>query len=56
MPHASRAHWVSESTGSIIETQDALGHRHTATTRIYVQQVTVKEDRHSVSILNRLDV
>jgi integrase len=50
------ARWVSESTGSIIETQDALGHRHAATTRVYVQRVAVKKDRHSTSILDRLDV
>jgi integrase len=50
------ARWVSESTGSIIEAQDALGHRHAATTRVYVQRVAVKKDRHSVSILDRLNV
>ena len=50
------ARWVSESTGSIVETQDALGHKHAATTRVYVQRVAVKKDRHSVSILDRLDV
>jgi integrase len=50
------ARWVSESTGSIIETQDALGHRHAATTRVYVQRVAVKKDRHSTSILDRLEV
>jgi hypothetical protein len=47
---------VSESTGSIIETQDALGHRHAATTRVYVQRVVVKKDKHSAAILDRLDV
>jgi integrase len=50
------ARWVSEPTGSIIETQDALGHKHAATTRVYVQPVAVKKDRHSTSILDRLDV
>jgi integrase len=50
------ARWVSESTGSIIETQDALGHRHAATTRVYVQRVAIKRDRHSTLILDRLDV
>jgi len=50
------ARWVSEATGSIIETQDALGHRSAATTRVYVQRVAVKKDRHSTSILDRLDV
>ena len=50
------ARWVSESTGSIIEMQDAPGHKHAATTRVYVQRVAVKKDRHSTSILDRLDV
>jgi integrase len=50
------ARWVSESTGSIIETQDALGHKHAATTRVYVQRVAIKRDRHSTLILDRLDV
>ena len=36
------ARWVSESTGSIIETQDALGHKHASTTRVYVQRVAVQ--------------
>ena len=36
------ARWVSESTGSIIETQDALGHKHVATTRVYVQRIAVQ--------------
>ena len=34
---------MSESTGSIIETQDALGHRHAAT-EVYVQRIAVKFD------------
>jgi integrase/recombinase XerD len=50
------ARWVSESTGSIIETQDALGHKHAATTRVYVQRVSVQKDKHSAAILDRLDV
>jgi len=49
------ARWVSESTGSIIETQDALGHRHAATTRVYVQRAAVKRDRHSKMIRDRLE-
>jgi hypothetical protein len=50
------AHQVSESTGSIIETQDALGHKHAATTRVYVQRIAIKKDRHSTPILDRLNV
>lgn len=45
---------VAEETGSIIETQDALGHKNAATTRVYVQRVGVKRDRHSSRIAERL--
>jgi len=44
---------VSESTGSIIETQDALGHKHAAT-KVYVRRIVVKRDKHSTTILDRL--
>lgn len=44
---------VAEETGSIIETQDALNHRNPSTTRIYVQRIAVKKDRHSRLISNR---
>ena len=40
----------------MIETQGALGHKHAATTRVYVQRVGVKRDRRSTSILDRLEV
>lgn len=45
---------VAEETGSIIEVQDALGHADAATTRVYVQRIAVKRDRHSSRITNRL--
>lgn len=45
---------VSEETGSETETQEALGHRNLATTRVYVQRVAVKRDKHSTAILDRL--
>jgi integrase len=48
------ARMVSEDTGSITETQDALGHRNLATTRVYVQRIAVKRDKHSRRILKRL--
>jgi integrase len=48
------ARMVAEETGSIIETQDALGHRHASTTRIYVQRIAVKRDKHSERISERL--
>jgi len=48
------ARMVSEETGSITETQDALGHRHASTTRVYVQRIAVKRDKHSERISSRL--
>lgn len=44
---------VAEDSGSITETQDALGHRSAATTRVYVQRIAVKRDKHSERILKR---
>lgn len=50
----SFARIVAEDTGSITETQDALNHRSAATTRVYVQRIAVKRDRHSQKISDRL--
>jgi site-specific recombinase XerD len=50
----SYARIVSEETGSIIETQDALGHKNAATTRVYVQRIGVKRDKHSSKVAARL--
>ena len=50
----SYARIVAEETGSITDTQDALGHRNAATTRVYVQRIAVKRDKHSESITRRL--
>ncbi len=50
----SFARIVAEETGSITDTQDALGHRNASTTRVYVQRIAVKRDKHSGSITNRL--
>jgi len=47
---------VSETTGSIIETQDALGHADPGTTRVYVQRIAVKRDKHSRDVTRRLGV
>jgi integrase len=49
------ARMVAEDTGSIVETQDALGHKHVTTTRVYVQRISVRRDGHSELILGRLD-
>jgi len=45
---------VAEETGSITETQDALGHKNLATTRVYVQRIAIKRDKHSERISKRL--
>jgi len=50
----SFARIVAEETGSITETQDALGHRNASTTRVYVQRIAVKRDKHSERITSRL--
>lgn len=50
----SFARIVAEETGSITETQDALNHHSATTTRVYVQRIVVKRDRHSQKISDRL--
>jgi integrase len=50
------ARLVAERTGSIIETQDALGHKNPATTRVYVRRITVKRDKHSEEIARLFDL
>lgn len=50
----SFARIVAEETGSITETQDALGHRNAATTRVYVQRIAVRRDKHSSKVTGRL--
>ena len=45
---------VSEETGSLIETQDALGHESPKTTRVYVQRIAIKRDKHSRRVSARL--
>lgn len=50
----SFARIVAEETGSITDTQDALGHRNAATTRVYVQRIAMKRDKHSGHVTGRL--
>jgi integrase len=50
----SFARIVAEETGSITDTQDALGHRNAATTRVYVRRIAVKRDKHSGKVTGRL--
>jgi integrase len=45
---------VAEDSGSIIVTQDALGHANPQTTRVYVQRVGIKRDQHSSKITARI--
>lgn len=45
---------VAEETGSYYETQEALDHENAATTRVYVQRITVKADKHSSKIAQRM--
>lgn len=47
---------ISEETGSIVETQDALGHKNLATTRIYIGRIAVKRDKHSRQVTARLKI
>jgi integrase/recombinase XerC len=47
---------ISEETGSIVETQDALGHKNLATTRVYIGRIAVKSDKHSKQITARLKI
>jgi site-specific recombinase XerD len=47
---------ISEETGSIVETQDALGHKNLATTRVYIGRIAVKHDKHSQQITARLKI
>lgn len=47
---------VAEETGSIVETQDALGHKNLATTRVYVGRVAVKSDKYGPRITSRLKI
>jgi integrase len=45
---------VAEETGSFLEAQEALDHENAATTRVYVQRITVKKDRHGRRVSERM--
>lgn len=45
---------VAEETGSFIEAQEALDHENQATTRVYVQRITIKKDRHGHKVAERM--
>lgn len=44
---------VSEMTGSIADTQNALDHKNPSTTRVYIQRIAVKRDHYSSGVLDR---
>jgi site-specific recombinase XerC len=46
---------VSEFTGDITATQNALDHQNRSTTRVYVQRIAVKRDLYSLEISKRWD-
>jgi integrase len=45
---------VAEESGSFQETQEALDHENVATTRVYVQRITIKTDKHSSKVAKRI--
>jgi integrase/recombinase XerC len=45
---------VADETGSLDEVQEALGHRNRSTTRVYVQRIARKRDKHSRRISERI--
>jgi integrase len=45
---------VAEETGSFLEAQEALDHENQATTKVYVQRITVKRDRHGRKVADRM--
>jgi len=47
---------VAEETGSFLEAQEALDHENQATTRVYVQRITIKADRHGHKVAGRMNL
>jgi integrase/recombinase XerD len=47
---------VAEESGSIIETQEALGHKNIAATRLYIGRIAVKRDKFGSRITARLKI
>ncbi|MGH9852353.1 MAG: tyrosine-type recombinase/integrase [Blastocatellia bacterium] len=52
----SFARMVAERSGSLSETQEALDHKHAATTRVYVQRIAIKRDKFGKEIARRLKI
>jgi integrase len=49
------ARLVNEETGSLLETQEALDHEDQATTRVYLESVSIKRDKYSERVSRRID-
>lgn len=45
---------VAEDSGSIIEAQEALGHKDLQTTQVYINRIRFKKDKHSRSLRDRI--
>ena len=45
---------IAEETGSFLEAQEALDHENQSTTRVYVQRIMVKKDRHGRKVSARI--
>jgi site-specific recombinase XerD len=45
---------VAEETGSFLEAQEALDHENAATTRVYIQRITIKRDKHGGKVSARI--
>jgi len=52
----SFARIVADLSGSLGDVQDALGHKHAATTRVYVQRIAVKRDKYGSQVLRKIGV
>lgn len=48
------ARLVGEHSGDLAEVQTVLGHQNIATTRVYLDRVAIKRDKHSQQIAKRL--
>jgi integrase len=49
------ARLVNEETGSLLETQEAMDHEDQATTRVYLESISIKRDKYSERVSKRID-